>query len=174
MTKDNHLDLRFAPPVSEDGLAVNRLIAACPPLDTNSVYCNLLQCHHFAGTSVKVEAPGGDSGDELVGFTSGYRIPGRETYLFVWQVAVSERARGHGLGMRMIRHLLERTECRDITTIETTITPDNKASWRLFEKLADALDCELNSKVLFGGDSHFGGGHKDEVLVTVGPFSTAG
>ena len=42
----------------EDGLAVNRLIASCPPLDTNSTYCNFLQCLHFAETSVLAEKDG--------------------------------------------------------------------------------------------------------------------
>ncbi|MCG2634687.1 MAG: diaminobutyrate acetyltransferase, partial [Gammaproteobacteria bacterium] len=44
----------FYQPSIDDGWAVSRLIGDCPPLDTNSVYCKLVQCHHFAGTSVAV------------------------------------------------------------------------------------------------------------------------
>ena len=32
------------PPTAEDASRVARLIASSPPLDVNSVYCNLLQC----------------------------------------------------------------------------------------------------------------------------------
>src|SRR3546814_16914023 len=43
-------DFSFRNPVAEDAQAIHDLIAACPPLDTNSLYCNLLQCTHFAET----------------------------------------------------------------------------------------------------------------------------
>lgn len=39
-------------PTLEDGPGIHALVAQCPPLDTNSRYCNLLQCHHFADTSI--------------------------------------------------------------------------------------------------------------------------
>lgn len=159
---------RFERPVSTDGARLHRLIANCPPLDPNSLYCNLLQCSHFAGTSIKVESA--DDG-ELVGFVSGYIPPGQANVLFVWQVAVSERARGMNLGVRMIRGILDRPECAAVDTVHTTITPDNAASWGLFKKLARELECGYQSDVLFSRDAHFDGSHDDEVLVTIGPFS---
>ena len=39
-------------PTSQDGAGVFDLVARCKPLDENSMYCNLLQCSHFADTSV--------------------------------------------------------------------------------------------------------------------------
>ena len=47
---EDKLELRHPRPT--DGFQLNQLVAASPPLDTNSVYCNLLQCQHFAETSV--------------------------------------------------------------------------------------------------------------------------
>src|SRR3546814_14681168 len=44
-------DFSFRNPVAEDAQAIHDLIAACPPLDTNSLYCNLLQCTQFAERS---------------------------------------------------------------------------------------------------------------------------
>ena len=35
---------RFRRPAMFDGPAVHNLIARCPPLDANSVYCNVVQC----------------------------------------------------------------------------------------------------------------------------------
>lgn len=160
----------FSCPEATDGYSVHQLISACPPLDTNSIYCNLLQCHHFADTSVKVEKQG-----ELVGFISGYLIPGRENVLFVWQVAVSPLARGMNLGVRMIENILSRENCSGVDFVETTITPDNDASWGLFKKLARTLDCSYQSTPLFEQQKHFGGeAHNDEVLVRIGPFANPG
>ena len=42
----------FRMPNAADGPAVSQLIASSPPLDTNSAYCNLLQCTDFAETCV--------------------------------------------------------------------------------------------------------------------------
>ncbi|MFQ5471249.1 MAG: diaminobutyrate acetyltransferase, partial [Gammaproteobacteria bacterium] len=46
---------KFRNPTAEDGATVNRLIASCPPLDSNSIYCNLLQCSYFSETSIIAE-----------------------------------------------------------------------------------------------------------------------
>lgn len=153
-------------PRAEDGAPLHRLVADCPPLDPNSLYCNLLQCSHFAGTSVAAERDG-----RLVGFISGYVPPVQPDTLFVWQVAVSGAARGAGLGKRMLRHLLERPQCGEVRFLETTITPDNEASWGLFRSLARDLNAAVESRVLFERERHFGGAHDDEMLLTIGPFA---
>lgn len=152
-------------PVAEDGIALHRLIAQCPPLDPNSVYCNLLHCSHFASTSVAAEADG-----ELVGFVSGYRVPERDDTLFIWQVAVAEQARGQKLASKMLSHLLKRDICQQLRYVETTITADNRASWALFEHLARELNTELNHSIVFDRDKHFAGEHDSESLLRLGPF----
>ena len=155
----------FHTPAKEDGWAVSRLIRACPPLDNNSVYCNLLQCHHFADTSVAVKLKG-----ELIGFVSGYLIPNKPNTLFIWQVAVSETARGCGLGTQMIAHILARRNCASIRFIETTITEANKTSWALLQRIAHNYASPLSSKLLFDQDKHFSGHHDSEILVKIGPL----
>lgn len=157
---------RFRPPVSEDGVSVNNLIALCPPLDPNSLYCNLLQCSHFADTSVAAEIEG-----RLGGFVSGYLIPQRTDTLFVWQVAVAENARGMGLARRMIRHILERPATAAVRWLETTITPANEASWRMFRSLAKDLGAECAESLFFDRERHFDGQHDSEMLLRIGPFS---
>lgn len=151
-------------PTAADGERVWKLVKACPPLDENSLYCNLLQCVHFAGTCMLAEMEG-----EAVGWVSGYRPPERPEALFIWQVAVHEKARGRGLAARMIEALLQRDAVKGVTRIETTITPDNKSSWALFAKLADRLGAEMSSAVLFDREKHFGGRHESEHLVTIAP-----
>ncbi len=153
-------------PEAGDGYALNRLVAASPPLDPNSVYCNLLQCTHLADTAVAALA-----GDHLVGFVSGYLIPARPDTLFVWQIVIAQEARGQGLAKRMLRWLLQRPACRRVSYLETTITPDNEASWGLFRSLARELDADLNDRVHFSKNEHFGGQHADEHLLRIGPFT---
>ncbi len=153
-------------PTAEHGAAVHKLIAECPPLDTNSMYCNLLQSSHFADTAVAAIVD-----EQLIGFISGYRIPQRPNTLFVWQVAVGEQARGQGLAQRMLKAILMRESSHDINHIETTITANNRASWALFESLARQLDTNISSSVMFERQQHFADQHDTEMLVRIGPFN---
>ncbi len=159
-------EVLFRPPRPTDGPEVNELIARCKPLDENSLYCNLLQTTHFASTSVAAEAENG-----LVGFISGYLLPARDDTLFIWQVAVADEARGLGLGKRMIRSILERPVMRGaVHYLNTTVTPDNDASWGLFRSFAREVEAPIATRVLFDGEEHFSGAHDDEVLIEIGPF----
>lgn len=160
--QDTEIALRA--PRAEDGAAVYQLIADCPPLDTNSMYCNLLQCAHFSATSVAAELDG-----NLVGFISGYIQPDKPDTLFIWQVAVGEKARGQGLAGRMLKEILARPACAAVRFIETTITPDNRASWALFESLTNKLGTELQRSVMFERQQHFAGQHETEMLARIGP-----
>lgn len=160
--QDTEIALRE--PRAEDGSAVYQLIANCPPLDTNSMYCNLLQCTHFSATSVAAELNG-----DLVGFISGYIQPDKPDTLFIWQVAVGEKARGQGLAGRMLKEILARPACEAVRFIETTITPDNQASWALFESLTNKLGTELKRSVMFERQQHFAGQHETEMLARIGP-----
>lgn len=152
-------------PVAKDGAAVHQLIAQCPPLDPNSVYCNLLQCSHFADTSVLVEAEG-----KLVAFMSGYVKPSDAQVLFIWQIAVSEHWRGHGLAGRMLNTLVLRPELEGIRFIETSISPANEASASVFRRFAEKRHTSLAKSILFSRAEHFAGHHDDEVLFRIGPF----
>lgn len=157
----------FRKPVATDGQPLNTLISRCPPLDTNSTYCNLLQCTHFADTSIAVEEANG----VLVGFISGYIPPSRPDTLFVWQVAVDPSCRGQKLAQRMLTALIERCRAeQSIDYIETTITPGNAASEALFSRVYSNLNAPLEKTVLFSRKEHFAGQHDDEVLWRGGPI----
>lgn len=157
--------LEFTSPTAGDGPEVHRLIAACPPLDQNSLYCNLLQCTHWADTCVAAWR-----GGQLVGWVSAYRLPQDPETLFVWQVAVGAEARGQGLAAQMLDHLLARRACLGVRRLETSITPDNAASWRLFMGVARGLSAPLSEAPWFIKGEHFPNGHDSEHLVRIGPF----
>ncbi|WP_248304453.1 diaminobutyrate acetyltransferase [Breoghania sp. L-A4] len=163
--KTNARALTLRPPESSDGAAVWQLISDCGPLDDNSMYCNLLQCDHFADTCVVAELDG-----EIVGWVSAYRLPSDPEVLFVWQVAVSEAARGRGVAKKMLLELLARKSCDGVRRLKTTITRDNAASWALFNRIADMMDAPLDSDAHFVRDEHFEGRHATEYMVTIGAF----
>jgi len=157
-------------PTDGDGYNLHQLVARCQPLDTNSVYCNLLQCSDFADTAIAAENAQG----ELVGFISGYRPPSRPATLFVWQVGVDSSMRGQGLALRMLLALTARVAREyGVRYMETTISPDNGASQALFKRAFDRLDANCTTRTLFARDTHFAGQHEDEVLYRAGPFTVS-
>ncbi|MDZ3832859.1 MAG: diaminobutyrate acetyltransferase [Sphingopyxis sp.] len=157
--------IRLRRPQATDGPAVTALIAACPPLDRNSAYCNLVQCTHFAAHCVIAER-----GGRIVGWVSGHRPPSDPEAFFVWQVAVAAEARGQGLAGRMIRMLLARPEQRGVARLITTVTHDNAASWALFRGLAREWGAGLEQEPLFERDAHFAGAHDTEFQASIGPL----
>jgi len=165
--------LNFCEPNGELGSQVTDLVKRCPPLDTNSIYCNLLQCEHFSATSCAVLT----SDKELVGFVSGYLKPSKlvehhSDTLFIWQVAVDSSQRGKSLGMQMMLHILSRATCRQVKYLETTVTQSNAASIAMFSKLAQSLGTpEIKKSILFDKQKHFLGLHDSEELFRIGPFN---
>lgn len=163
-TKGDTITMRK--PESQDGNRVHQLISQCPPLEPNSVYCNLLQCTHFSDTCVVAERDG-----DLVGFVAAYIPPRQPNVLFLWQVAVHDSVRGEGLAPRMLGELLKRDECEGVQFMETTITPDNDVAWDMFRSFAYERRIPTEEFILFDGRIHFAGEHKDEHLLRMGPFN---
>lgn len=148
-----------------EGKYLHALVGDCPPLDVNSTYAYMVLCAHFADTCVLAEDQG-----SLVGFTTAYRMPAAPDVLFVWQVAVHGRVRGRGVGSRMLLELLARPSCSSVTTIETTIGSDNRASWALFESLAGKLGAVTSREMFFRKEDFREPGHEAELLLRIGPF----
>lgn len=157
-------DFLLRTPNLSDGPCIAEMVRESGILDTNSTYLYLLLCKDFAQTCIVAE-----SRDKLLGFVTGYIPPFKKDTYFLWQVAVQEEARGAGLAALMICGLLRNLKPLGITKIETTVTPSNTSSLRLFEKLAR----ELNTKIkrTEGFPAHlFQDGHEAEYQYTIGPF----
>lgn len=149
-------------PAAKDGAEIWKLVRACSPLDENSMYCNLLQCDHFADTCVLA-----DLSQEVVGWVSAYVMPNAPDTLFVWQVAVSDKARGRGLGALMLQSILNRPQCNGVTRLQTTITADNEASWSLFRKFSRLQGHRMDIAPYYTQALHFQEQHKTEHMVTI-------
>lgn len=161
-------DVSIEPPAVADGAALWRLAKDSGTLDVNSSYSYLLWCRDFAATSAVAR----DADGEAVGFVTGYVRPDRPGTLLVWQVAVDARHRGRGLAGRLLDALAARVAAeRGLTALETTITPGNTASERLFASFADRHGARVEREVLFGTDRFPDGPHDPEVLHRIGPLA---
>lgn len=157
----------IAAPRVRDGAAIHRLVAESKPLDLNSTYAYLLLCQHFSDTCVHAELEG-----RIVGFVSAYRPPGQADVVFVWQVAVSAELRGQGVARRMLHALLSRPATAGCRYVETTVSPSNEPSLKLFLRLARDVGAPIASKTMFE-EADFGDErHERETLIRIGPLST--
>jgi L-2,4-diaminobutyric acid acetyltransferase len=91
----------------------------------------------------------------------------------VWQVAVAASARGEGLAGRMLDALLTRPAILGATTLTTTITEDNAASWALFTAFARRHGAQLSKSPRFERDAHFAGAHDTEWQASIAPLPSA-
>ncbi len=123
--------IEFRHPLASDGDALNALLATTPVLDGNSVQCTLLQCSHFAQTSVAAFFHG-----QLVGFVSAYYPPNEPNTLFVWQVVVAQDLRDLGLGKKMLHWLIAQPGCEQAIHLVTAIGIKNSISWSMFDSFA--------------------------------------
>ncbi len=158
-------EIALSRPGINDAAGIHALVELCKPLDLNSTYAYLLLCHHFGATCVVAK-----SGGRIVGFVSAYRPPADQQVLFIWQVAVDPQARGTGLGTEMIQQLLARADLKNIRYLETTVSPSNHASRRMFERIAHRMNVSLQEQALFGRNCFGGDDHEEEALFRIGPI----
>ncbi|GAA4537539.1 diaminobutyrate acetyltransferase [Amycolatopsis samaneae] len=157
-------------PTKADGAALWRIARDSAKLDLNSPYAYMLWCRDFADSSVVVS-----DGGEPVGFVIAYRRPGDQETALVWQVAVDASQRGKGLAGALLDELFRRLVPRGVRYLETTITPDNEASIRLFTSFAKRWNAACESDRLFEAADFPADGetHEPEDLYRIGPLRLA-
>lgn len=133
-------------------------------LELNTAYAYLVLADDFTDTCVVAEED-----DQVVGFVLGYRPPTRPDTLFVWQVGVAPSHRGQGLARRLIIDLLER-HAPDVRFLESTVTPSNTASRRLFRSIAEHRGTTCDVSAYLTEDLFPEEGHEAEDKFRIGPF----
>lgn len=146
----------------DDGAEVWTLVESST-LDLNSPYAYLLWGDHFSSTSRTWRDAHG-----LGGFVMGYRVPNEPTTLFVWQIAVDARCQGLGVASQLLDALCDAHP--DVTHLESTVTPSNTPSRRLFGAFATRRDAPLAISPAFAVDQFPPGDHEAEDRYRIGPF----
>ena len=156
----------FRIPQKKDAKRIVDLIKIGGTLDLNSEYLYLLQTTHFNETCCVAVCE-----DEIIGFVSGYLVPNEEEKLFIWQVAVSSKFRGQNLAKQIIMDIFNRNNSKkQIKYILSTVSPSNKSSQRVFEKVSIDFDTDIKSKTLFSLN-YFIDAHEEEVQYLIGPIT---
>lgn len=137
-----------------------RLARDSGALDLNTSYAYLLFARDFSRTCRVAVVDG-----EVAGFVLGYRRPDAPDTLFVWQVAVDPAQRGRQLAGRLLADV-----SAGARFVEASITADNAASQRLFERFAQERGVALERADLFSSTDFPDAGHETEGLVRIGPL----
>lgn len=159
-------DYLLRPARLDDGAGIWNLVKSGGVLDLNSSYAYLMLCDRFAETTVVAAGDG-----EILGFVGAFCPPAQSDVVFVWQIGVSPKMRGQGLGVTLLNELVEQEACEDVSFLETTITPSNEASKRLFQKFARQQQADMNVSVGYSA-KHFPDGHEAEHLFRIGPLGS--
>ncbi|ASR03790.1 diaminobutyrate acetyltransferase [Gordonia rubripertincta] len=157
------LTVDYRTPTVADGTRLWEIASDSKVLDVNSSYSYVLWCHDFADTSIVAEVDG-----RPVGFVTGYRRQSDPSTLMVWQVAVDDSMRGHGVAASMLHHLFDRANRHGMVAMHTTISPDNIPSQRLFESVAKARGLRFERRDLFAANT-FPDSHEPEDLYMLEP-----
>lgn len=156
-------EILFSKPLKENAKDIYNLIKRGGVLDLNSEYLYLLQCTHFSETCSVATF-----NDEIIGFVSGYLLPNKNDTLFIWQVAVDERFRGQNIAFKTIMNIFNSNE--NIKYILSTVSPSNKSSQRVFEKLANHFNTKIKNETAFSLED-FLNSHEIEVQYLIGPIN---
>jgi L-2,4-diaminobutyric acid acetyltransferase len=152
-------------PSVSDGAAIWDLVRSTQVLEPNTCYAYLLLATHFADTCVVAESDEG-----IVGCVAAYRPPTKPSVVFVWQIGVSHKARGQGLGRRLLHHLVETPACQSVTHLEATVAASNEPSMRPCLSFARerGVSCEIGRGFVA---ADFGPlEHEAEELLRIGPL----
>lgn len=142
-----------------------RIVEESNVLDVNSPYSYLMWGKYFNDTSIIAKR-----GNDAIGFVTGFLNPHSPDTLFVWQVAVDEKYRGHGLATKLIMVLIDKLKAQNIRYLEATVTPSNIPSSHLFKGLAKRYETNCHIYECFSENQFPNIGHEAEFTYKIGPL----
>jgi L-2,4-diaminobutyric acid acetyltransferase len=122
-----------------------------------------LVCDHHSDTSIVYEENGA-----ITGCVTGYMHPQKDNTLFIWQVAVHDSMRQKGLAGRMLDEVIHSLTGNYF--LETTITPSNVPSQKLFRSFAHRHLARIEVLPGYPHTLFEEEGHESEELYRIGPL----
>lgn len=161
MKQSAHLTLTN--PKVEDGAAMWEL-AKTTSLDTNASYTYVMMCEYFNETCTVAKID-----EEVVGFIVGFIPPKKPDTFFIWQIGIDESQQATGLALDLIKRVVRNSE-EHVQYVEATVTPSNRASQSVLQKLARNQKTEFNVFDCFSKHHFPNDNHDEEKLYRVGPI----
>ena len=159
-------EINYRHPTIDDGSNIYSLVKSCPPLDVNSQYFYYILCNDFSNTCVVAEYD-----RTLLGFVLAYSKPEKPQSLFVWQVAVAKHTRRKRLALNMLDWLIRQPKCINIQFMETTISPLNQNSQKLFVRFAKDHNANFQTRLFLDKSNFDNESHEEEILYTIFPLN---
>jgi L-2,4-diaminobutyric acid acetyltransferase len=159
-------EINYRHPTLDDGSKIYSLVKSCPPLDVNSQYFYYILCKDFSNTCVVAEYD-----RNLLGFVSAYLQPEKPQSLFIWQVAVVKNERRKRLALNMLDWLIKQPKCINIQFMETTVSPLNQPSQKLFIRFAKDHNANFQTRLFLDKSNFDNESHEEEILYTISPLN---
>ena len=83
-----------------------------------------------------------------MGWILGFRSQKDKTTYFLWQIGVSPKFQGKGLGKKLLEYIESQLNQSSYKRIEVTIDPENTASQKLFEYMGYKNISEKNDRAI--------------------------
>lgn len=136
-------------------------------MDENSPYLyNLFSTMHSQTCVIATDEESGNP----VGYILGFIPPERPDTYFVWQIGAVSSTRGTGLAHHMLDRIVKHSGS---THVEASVTPDNIASNKFFQKFAKQRDAAYTLDEQWMPAEHFPStsqDHEREALYRIGPI----
>jgi L-2,4-diaminobutyric acid acetyltransferase len=81
-------------------------------------------------------------GNKIIGFICALPSIDKKCY-FIWQIVVDTEYRGRRVATLLVNHIIEEAKLKGYNKLELTINYDNKASYKLFERIANEHNTSL-------------------------------
>ena len=154
--------LRFRAPQASDAAEISLLLKESGAPTHSELHRSLLQSDQFRETCGVVEIAG-----DIVGWISAYLPPFDPESLYVWQIAVSKKARGLGVAHRMLLDLMNRDICDGVRRLQISIRFDDPDGWEFIQRYADIRGASMAVQANYLRDVSASGLQPTEHLVTV-------
>ena len=157
--------IQYIHPEETDGGEMWNIAKSSNVLDLNSTYSYLMMTKYFKETCIIAKED-----ETMAGFVTAFIPPTKQDTIFVWQIAVSADYQGLGIGTKLLHAVIESEACKDVSYLEATISPSNKASQRLFTSFSRKKGTKYKILPCFSKNHFPDGDHEEELCYRIGPL----
>ena len=123
-------DYFFTTAQADEYMKIHKFVSQCPPLEAYPIHVFKILLRYFSNTCFIAKHK-----EEIVAWVLGFRSQKDQSTYFLWQIGISPKFQGKGLGKKLLNHIEIQLKQNNFKRIEVTIDPENTPSQKLFEYL---------------------------------------